>query len=65
VNAGYLPAATRAGGYPVLRRYTDARHLPPMNEPTVAEVARLGVALALLRDGGTIAPGPQPATIQQ
>jgi hypothetical protein len=58
VNAGYWPSATREGGYPVLRRYTDARHLPPMNEPTVAEVARLGVALALLRDGGPIAPAP-------
>lgn len=65
VNAGYLPAATRDDGYPVLRRYTDARHLPPMNEPTVAEVARLGVALALLRDGGPLAPPPRPGPIQQ
>ena len=52
---GYGPAAELADGYPVLRRYTDARHLPPMNEPTVAEVARIGIALALLRDAGPLA----------
>jgi len=64
VNAGYLPAATREGGYPVLRRYTDARHLPPMSEPTVAEVARIGISLALLRDGGPLSP-PAPAALDQ
>jgi len=64
VNAGYVPAATRDAGYPVLRRYTDARHLPPMNEPTVAEVARVGVAMALLREGGALAPASR-AAVQQ
>ncbi len=38
--------------YPVLRRYTDARGLPPMSEPTVADYAQVGLALGLLRRGG-------------
>jgi len=53
----YRPAADPGAGYPFLRRYTDARHLPPMSEPTIAEVARIGIALALLRDGGPLADG--------
>lgn len=65
VNGGYLPAASRDGGYPVLRRYTDARHLPPMSEPTVAEIARIGVSLALLRDGGPMSPPAAAPTNQQ
>lgn len=35
--------------YPALRRYTDAEHLPPMSEPTVAEYAETAIAYALLR----------------
>jgi endoglucanase len=65
VTAGYLPAASRDGGYPVLRRYTDARHLPPMSEPTVAEIARIGVSLALLRDGGPLSPSVVAVPDQQ
>jgi len=50
VNAAYLPAAggSTAAGYPALRRYTDSDLLPPMSEPTVAEVATVGVAYGLL-----------------
>ena len=40
-------------GYPVLRRYTDSHYLPPMSEPTVAEVARTAVAYGLLRSRET------------
>jgi hypothetical protein len=61
VTAAYWPApledgqATDGGdGYPVLRRYTDSDQLPPMNEPTIAEVARIGIAFGLLRDGATL-----------
>jgi hypothetical protein len=61
VTAAYWPAATDDGqgedggdGYPVLRRYTDSDQLPPMSEPTVAEVARVGVAFGLLRDGASL-----------
>jgi hypothetical protein len=66
VNAAYFPAAntpetdantdTGNDGYPVLRRYTDSHHLPPMSEPTVAEAARTAVAYGLLR---TPMPAPQ------
>ena len=59
VNAAYFPAAitpkanaatgTGDDGYPVLRRYTDSHHLPPMSEPTIAEVARTAIAFGLLR----------------
>jgi len=63
VNAAYLPpeligttlptdAAGYAPLYPVLRRYTDARGLPPMSEPTVADYAQVGLAFGLLRRGG-------------
>jgi hypothetical protein len=38
--------------YPVLRRYTDARGLPQMSEPTVAEYAQVGLAFGLLRQTG-------------
>ena len=58
VTAAYWPAALDDGqgaegddGYPVLRRYTDSDQLPPMSDPTVAEVARVGIAFGLLRDG--------------
>jgi endoglucanase len=63
VNDAYLPLS-RIGGtlpadpsgytslYPVLRRYTDARGLPPMSEPTVADYAQVGLAFGLLRRGG-------------
>jgi hypothetical protein len=61
VTAAYWPAAMDDGqgedggdGYPVLRRYTDSDQLPPMSEPTVAEVARVGVAFGLLRDGASL-----------
>jgi hypothetical protein len=61
VTAAYWPAATDDGegtaggdGYPVLRRYTDSDQLPPMSEPTVAEVARVGIAFGLLRDGSAL-----------
>ena len=55
VNEAYYPDATTPqpggdnDGYPVLRRYTDSHYLPPMSEPTVAEVARTAVAFGLLR----------------
>jgi hypothetical protein len=54
-NDAYYPAAKTPqpgggdDGYPVLRRYTDSHYLPPMSEPTVAEVARTAVAFGLLR----------------
>jgi hypothetical protein len=57
VNEAYYPAAMTPkpggddDGYPVLRRYTDSHYLPPMSEPTVAEVARTTVAFGLLRSG--------------
>ena len=61
VTAAYWPAAQDDGqdaaggdGYPVLRRYTDSDQLPPMSEPTVAEVARVGIAFGLLRDGSVL-----------
>ncbi len=38
--------------YPALRRYTDARGLPPMSEPTVADFAQVGLSYGLLRRGG-------------
>jgi hypothetical protein len=66
VNRGYFPqgevtlsgqiTASRATfEYPVLRRYTDSDYLPPMSEPTVAEMARVGLAFGLLRDGASTA----------
>jgi Glycosyl hydrolase family 9/Cellulase N-terminal ig-like domain len=61
VTAAYWPAPVEDGkapdggdGYPVLRRYTDSDQLPPMSEPTVAEIARIGVAFGLLRDGASL-----------
>lgn len=69
VTAAYWPAATADGeaadggdGYPVLRRYTDSDQLPPMSEPTVAEIARIGIAFGLLRDGSTLAR-PAPSAV--
>lgn len=61
VNRGYFPtekatdshetgASSTTVEYPVLRRYTDSDYLPPMSEPTVAEIARVGLAFGLLRD---------------
>jgi len=63
VNDAYLPpgqpadtgvkgTADVAHTYPVLRRYTDARGLPPMSEPTVADYAQVGLAFGLLRRPG-------------
>ncbi|WP_295454181.1 glycoside hydrolase family 9 protein [uncultured Thiodictyon sp.] len=63
VNGGYFPpeqigstlptdAAGFAQLYPVLRRYTDARGVPPMSEPTVVDYAQVGLAFGLLRRGG-------------
>jgi hypothetical protein len=63
VNTAYSPpeqigsalptdAAGFAQLYPVLRRYTDARGLPPMSEPTVVDYAQVGIAFGLLRRGG-------------
>jgi len=63
VNESYLPPSKEADprpktseqfpdSYPTLRRYTDARGLPPMSEPTVAEYAQVGMAFGLLRRAG-------------
>jgi hypothetical protein len=62
VNDAYLPTAgstdngatstNHPDGYPALRRYTDARGLPPMSEPTVADYAQVGLAFGLLRRAG-------------
>jgi hypothetical protein len=63
VNESYLPpgkpaidgahnAADFARVYPALRRYTDARGLPPMSEPTVVDYAQTGLAFGLLRRSG-------------
>jgi hypothetical protein len=63
VNDAYLPpgkpvvrratgAADYARTYPALRRYTDARGLPPMSEPTVVDYAQVGLAFGLLRRPG-------------
>ena len=57
VNDAYLPPekssdGTSLGGYPVLRRYTDSDLLPPMSEPTVAEIATIGIAYGLLGETG-------------
>jgi len=63
VNESYLPPGKPAGSplgnevdfsrtYPALRRYTDARGLPPMSEPTVADYAQVGLAFGLLRRTG-------------
>jgi endoglucanase len=66
VTAAYWPAPLNDGeavdggdGYPVLRRYTDSDQLPPMSEPTVAEIARIGIAFGLLRSGSA-ATSPLP-----
>ena len=63
VNTAYLPPALSGKAlpadpavlrqlYPVLRRYTDARGLPPMSEPTIADYAQVGLAFGLLRRAG-------------
>lgn len=55
VNKAYDPPHSAADKqqastiYPPLRRFTDSEHLPPMTEPTIAEVASTAVAYALLR----------------
>lgn len=61
VTTAYWPLPLEDGqgpdggdGYPVLRRYTDSDQLPPMSEPTVAEIARIGVAFGLLSDGAVL-----------
>jgi hypothetical protein len=65
VMAGYWPIPAdddngdQGDGFPVLRRYTDSDQLPPMSEPTIAEVARVGIAFGLLRDGANAAPSAQ------
>jgi hypothetical protein len=65
VNSAYVPAASdadddaHADGFPVLRRYTDSDQLPPMSEPTIAEIARIGIAFGLLRDGTALGTTPQ------
>jgi len=53
VNQSYWPESEgveRSYSYPALRRYTDSNLLPPMSEPTIAEVAITGVSLSLLSD---------------
>jgi hypothetical protein len=63
VNTSYVPPGKPADiqqtnapdylhTYPALRRYTDARGLPPMSEPTVADYAQVGLAYGLLRRSG-------------
>ena len=47
-----LTALLERAPYPALRRYSDARGLPPMSEPTVADYAQVGLAFALLRRAG-------------
>jgi len=71
VTATYWPAPAADGeapdggdGFPVLRRYTDSDQLPPMSEPTVAEIARIGIAFGLLRDGAALErPAPSAVTL--
>ena len=52
VNAAYWPPAQRSGNadsvYPPLRRYVDSDLIPPMSEPTIAELAAAVVAFGLL-----------------
>jgi hypothetical protein len=57
VNAAYQPAENigPTQGYPALRRYVDSDLLPPMSEPTIAEIAALAVAFGLLADGSRLA----------
>ncbi len=55
VMQGYYPVADGSPGrpamdYPALRRYTDSELLPPMGEPTIAEIAMTAVSYGLLRD---------------
>ena len=56
VNEAYLPMENAAGqnAYPALRRFVDARPLPPMSEPTVAEIAVTAVAFGLLSDASRL-----------
>jgi endoglucanase len=61
VTGAYWPLPLEDGqavdggdGYPVLRRYVDSDQLPPMSEPTVAEIARVGIAFGLLSDGASL-----------
>ena len=64
VNQGYYPSLPSAGdhnakvadSYPPLRRFTDSQYLPPMSEPTIAEVASVAVAYGLLREPWPIEP---------
>lgn len=68
VNQAYWPAT---GGdsllppYPALRRYTDSEYLPPMSEPTIAEVALTGVAMSLLSDERGVTGWPVPTANQE
>jgi hypothetical protein len=74
VNRGYLPlsaaaqpppadASVGSSEYPVLRRYTDSEYLPPMSEPTIAEIARVGMAFGLLRDDASIVKSRNKAVL--
>jgi len=74
VNRGYFPQseATRlpradatvgSSEYPVLRRYTDSEYLPPMSEPTIAEIARVGMAFGLLREDASIVKKREKAVL--
>ena len=47
---GKPPSENLVDGYPALRRYTDSEFIPPMSEPTVAEIATTAIAFGLLRD---------------
>ena len=61
VNQSYWPESEgveRFSSYPALRRYTDSNLLPPMSEPTIAEVAITGVALSLLSDEHAVTGWP-------
>lgn len=56
VNQGYYPPPSTtahsdaSSSYPPLRRFTDSEYLPPMTEPTIAEVASAAIAYGLLRE---------------
>lgn len=63
VNNSYLPPVMTSSAlptdpaeylklYPVMRRYTDSRGVPPMSEPTVSDYAQVGITFGLLRRGG-------------
>ena len=45
------------------RRYTDSEYLPPMSEPTIAEIARVGMAFGLLREDASIVKKREKAVL--